>query len=75
MSYVNRGSCIAIGVIFPVLGTISVALRFLSRRKSKTPTGWDDWFSILALVSIDVFHVSVLYYQSLQIRLTTSPGV
>ena len=63
MSYVNRGSCIAIGVIFPVLGIISVALRFLSRRQSKTPTGWDDWFSVLALVSVDTSHISILHCQ------------
>lgn len=50
MTYVNGGSVIAIGVIFPVLGTVSVALRFAVRRTRKAGLGTDDWLIMLGLV-------------------------
>lgn len=51
MTYVNGGSVIAIGVIFPALGTVSVALRFAVRRARKAGLGTDDWLILLGLVS------------------------
>ena len=50
MTYVNGGSVIAIGVIFPVLGTVSVALRFGVRRKRKNGLELDDWLILAGLV-------------------------
>ena len=55
MSYVNGGSVIAIGVIFPVLGALAVAARFYIRRNNKKVTlGLDDWLCLPALVRIMV---------------------
>ena len=54
MTYVNGGSVIAIGVIFPVLGTLAVSLRFAVKHVRRTGVGLDDWLILLGLVSHDV---------------------
>lgn len=43
---------LAAGIIFPPLCTIIVCLRFYVRCKQDITVGWDDWFTIPALVSI-----------------------
>ena len=50
MSYINGGSIIAIGIVFPVLGAAAVAARFGVRHKRNTALGVDDWLCIPALV-------------------------
>ena len=50
MSYINGGSVIAIGVLFPILGSAAVAARFYIRRNRKTALGLDDWCCLPALV-------------------------
>nr|POE92999.1 hypothetical protein CFP56_64106 [Quercus suber] len=50
--YVNVASSYAIGIIFPVICTIAVGLRFLTRHKNKAGYGADDWASIVALVGL-----------------------
>ena len=50
MSYINGGSVIAIGVLFPILGTAVVAARFYIRRSRKLQLGLDDWLCLPALV-------------------------
>lgn len=34
------------------LATVSVVLRFLARRMTKVALWWDDWFAVLAFVSV-----------------------
>ena len=50
MTYVNPKSVIAIGVLFPVLGAVAVALRFAVRLRRKNGLGIDDWLCLPALV-------------------------
>lgn len=40
----------AFSVIFTVLPTFVVTLRFQARRRKKNPLLWDDWMILLALV-------------------------
>ena len=50
MTYVNEASVIATSVIFIVLGTVAVSLRFFVRRGRKVGLGTDDWLIAAALV-------------------------
>lgn len=43
---------LAAGVVFPVICSIIVGLRFYTRKWQKTKCGPDDWLALLALVSI-----------------------
>ena len=52
MTYVNPTGVITCGVLFPILGAIAVALRFMSRRTRKIDLRADDWICLPALVSI-----------------------
>ena len=54
MTYVNGASVIGVGVIFPVLGTIAVALRFKVKSARKVGLWWDDWLILLGLVRDNV---------------------
>ncbi len=49
MTYVNKNSVLAIGVLFIVLGISVVTARFHVRRR-KAGYGLDDWLCIPALV-------------------------
>lgn len=51
MSYVNEKSVLAIGILFPVLGLVAVALRFAVRYQRKVSFGVDDWLCLPAVVS------------------------
>ena len=57
MTYVNEGSVIAIGVIFPILGAIRVTLRFAIKNSRKAGLGLDDWLILLKLVSQDAENI------------------
>ena len=47
----NQGSgIVAANLVVAILATISVGLRFLSRRVQKTVFGIDDWLILAALV-------------------------
>lgn len=61
MSYINGGSVIAIGIVFPILGAVAVAARFHLRRNSKMPLGLDDWFCLPALVRDDIVSKLAIY--------------
>ena len=50
MVLTGRGDTLAIGIAFPVLGTILVALRFYLRRHRGIPLQLDDWFCLPAWV-------------------------
>ena len=50
MTYVNPKSVIACGILFPILGAITVALRFRIRHTRKLVLGGDDWLCLPALV-------------------------
>lgn len=50
MSYINGKSVIAIGVLFPLLGTVAVTARFYVKRNRKISLGVDDWLCLPALV-------------------------
>lgn len=43
MSYCTPQSMIALGIVFPSLGVIVVALRFRARQLQKSKLGMDDW--------------------------------
>ena len=51
MTYVNPRSVTACGILFPILGTIAVILRFKTRYRRKAELKVDDWLCIPALVS------------------------
>jgi hypothetical protein len=46
----DRPGLIFMTSIFIVIGTLSVILRFYSRRLTKLPLGPDDWFALSSLV-------------------------
>lgn len=52
MTYVNAGSVIAIGVLFPLLGIAAVGLRFCYRTRQPVGLGLDDWLCVPALVML-----------------------
>ncbi|KAI9792921.1 MAG: hypothetical protein M1816_001243 [Peltula sp. TS41687] len=52
MSYVNEKSVLAIGIIFPVLGLVAVALRFAVRSQRKVSFGVDDWLCLPAVALV-----------------------
>ena len=62
MTYVNPGSVIACGILFPILGAIAVALRFRIRHLRKLALGADDWLCLPALVGDAVVNVAVRKY-------------
>jgi hypothetical protein len=45
-------SCVVIAVIFPVLATLCVVGRFISRRIQRGGYGADDWIILLALLAV-----------------------
>ena len=68
MTYVNPTGVITCGVLFPILGVIAVALRFMVRRKRKNDLGMDDWICLPALVSL----ISTAGSLSLLLQLTAT---
>ena len=48
----EANAVLAISVIFPLLATIFVALRFAARNVKSTAIGADDWTIAIALVGI-----------------------
>ena len=68
MTYVNPTGVITCGVLFPILGAIAVALRFMLRLKRKNGLRADDWICLPALVSID----SVIERKFFVLRLTST---
>ena len=51
-TYLTPGRVIAVSVVFPILGTIAVALRFYTRYSQKVTFATADWLMIPALVSV-----------------------
>ena len=54
MTLVNAHSTYAVGILFPVVGFICVALRFYVRKVKSIRLGPDDYASFLGLVSISL---------------------
>lgn len=54
MGIATRGSAIAIGFCFPIIGGILVALRFYTRWHRKTSRQIDDWLCIPAWVGVEI---------------------
>ena len=52
MTYVNPAGVITCGVLFPILGAVAVAVRFILRRKRRNDLRADDWICLPALVSV-----------------------
>ena len=48
--YANVEATLAVSIVFPLLATIAVLLRFITRRSQKSTLSWDDWLLIPALV-------------------------
>ncbi|PWY77716.1 hypothetical protein BO83DRAFT_223514 [Aspergillus eucalypticola CBS 122712] len=48
-TYANPASIIRIPILFPILGTLTVTLRFYTRRKTKFVLWIDDWLTLPAL--------------------------
>ena len=46
----NGAAIIATGVLFSILTTVAVVLRFLSKRVTNAPYGVDDWLLLIALL-------------------------
>ena len=51
MTFVNKGSVLAVGILFLILGCSAVTARFYVRREKKSGLGIDDWLMLPALVS------------------------
>ena len=66
MTYVIPAGVITCGVLFPILGAIAVALRFMLRRKRKNDPRADDWICLPAL--------SVYYYDVAAVLSTSADG-
>jgi hypothetical protein len=49
-TYATPAAVIVISIVFPMLGTIAVALRFYTRSKAKIRLWVDDWLTVPALV-------------------------
>lgn len=60
MGIATRGSAIAIGICFPVIGGILVALRFYVRWHQKTSRQIDDWLCLPAWLFVTGCCVSLL---------------
>lgn len=52
MTYTTPAACIAISILFPVLGIIVVGLRCYTKKRAKLPLWVDDWLTIPALVCL-----------------------
>lgn len=50
MTYINKRSILAVGILFIILGILAVLARFHVRKK--IGLGFDDWLCIPALVSL-----------------------
>ena len=48
--YANVEATLAVSIVFPLLATIAVLLRFLTRRSQKSTLSWDDWLLIPVVV-------------------------
>ncbi|CAG8950862.1 hypothetical protein HYFRA_00003079 [Hymenoscyphus fraxineus] len=48
--YATPGHLLAAGIVFPIVGILTVVLRFYVRVEKRQKMGWDDWFIIPALV-------------------------
>ena len=47
---VERPGVLAVGILFPLLGTICVGCRFAGRLRTRVKIGLEDWLIIPALV-------------------------
>ena len=61
MTYINVGSVVAIGVLFPVLAVFAVAGRFYSRILRHNGIGLDDWICLPALTFTVASGVILIY--------------
>jgi len=57
----------AVAGFFLVLSTISIALRCYCRIKVVKNFGWDDWFAVLAYVSLYFIHI-ISRFRSFRVR-------
>ena len=58
----EQSTILALGIVFPILSTLAVVLRFEARRFKRIHVGADDWTILAALVYAMqyVYHQSVL---------------
>lgn len=54
MSGTSPSVLVAVGVIMPVLGIVTVGLRFYTRKKMRCPISVNDWLLIPALVRFSI---------------------
>ena len=59
-TYATPAALITISILFLVLGTLTVILRFYTRRKTKSVLWIDDWLTLPALVS-DIYLVALKF--------------
>lgn len=52
MTYTTPAACIAISILFPVLGIIVVGLRWYTKKRANLPLWIDDFLTIPALVRL-----------------------
>ena len=53
IAFVYAGEVLSAAIALPTVGMIVVGLRFWSRIHHKQGLGWDDWFILAAVVSIN----------------------
>ncbi|GFN11073.1 uncharacterized protein AtWU_00869 [Aspergillus tubingensis] len=61
-TYATPAALITISILFPVLGTLTVILRFYTRRKTKSVLWIDDWLTLPALIQYFADIVTVLAF-------------
>ena len=58
--FLNRAATLAVGIVFPLLGSLAVGLRFKGRLQNKSGLGVDDWLTIPALVSLEILPIGIV---------------
>lgn len=54
-------SVVVVSILFPLLATLTLVGRFVSRRIQKLKYGWDDWIAALALLAVCAHAVLVAF--------------
>lgn len=61
IAFVSQGQVLAAGVLFPVVGTTIIGLRFWQRQRVRNRIGADDWCILAALVFSIAMGITLIY--------------
>ena len=57
----SREQSLALGIVFPILCALTVALRFYVRRRKAVPLLADDWLTIPAWICTTGVCITIIY--------------